>query len=197
MEKTREQDAEEVVEFVCRHKVILSTVHGSLIQLKGAETRPDEVYQTSEDDWTFLPHRIEICQLLSERNIPFGICSNEGGVAYGNLSGPKMVRELWKIGNRLHAMSIQYCMNHPNGSDVRYKYETSRRFPKQEMLRDALLESAARLDVDAFYSTEALLLYHLKEERLAAKEYGMHTLDASRFFSEEVYNALEKVAVRE
>lgn len=180
------EDAKRIVRHLKKYSIVLSTVHKSLIT-----TVRGNVYQEDPKDWEFLPHRLELCELLAHLSIHFGICSNEGGVGYGYFSGPEMVQELWTIGNRVHAKSVQYCMYVPGASDKRYVGESSKRFPGYEMLQDSLLEMNARL-CSNFYPSDILLLYSLPEEKQAGKDYGIHTLQADRFFTPFVYECLQE-----
>jgi D-glycero-D-manno-heptose 1,7-bisphosphate phosphatase len=93
-----------------------------------------------------LPHAVEACKLLSEKEFCLVVVTNQGGVARGKYT-PDTVHQVNERVNEVLAGTIdafRYCPWHPEGSDPRWTREHPWRKPAPGMLLDA----AAHLSID-------------------------------------------------
>lgn len=189
-DEERREEAKRVVEYILSKRVVLSTIHKSLIKpAVGSAYNPE--FLKDAQDWEFLPYRLEIMECFVQAGLELGVCSNEGGIAAGVFAGWEMILELRKIANRIQARSLQYCVYAPVSKDGRYMSASSRRFPNPEMIQDAMLDISVALKEEIFPG-DMVFLYSFQEEKQAARQINVPVLHAGRVFTKEVLEELQR-----
>jgi D-glycero-D-manno-heptose 1,7-bisphosphate phosphatase len=143
--------------------------------------------------WEVLPGRLERLRNLDG---PFGIVTNQAGVAFGHITESDVRYKLHQVAIALGWMGVELhdgglpvktrevgplpvwaCYAHPKARNPRYRIGHERRKPSPNMLREAM-------DWGGFSSDQTIYVGDREEDEQAAKAAGVRFQWAHIFFKE-------------
>lgn len=157
---------------IASKRLIIFDVDGTLVQTKSGAT-----FRKSEDDWQWLPGRLERLAELRKQGIHIAIASNQGGVAFGYLDKRDTYRELASMMHQaeLPLEGLNICFFHPQATREIYRVESNLRKPGPGMLYAAM----GTFNVEA---QDTLMVGDRPEDEGAAKAAGVDFCWAAQFF---------------
>lgn len=164
-------------------RLVLFDFNSTLVQTKSGKT-----FMENAQDWQVMEDRpYQIGRVKHLYGVQTGICTNQGGVAYGFTDAAELGAEIMKAAAECeidrHLISI--CFTHPNGKIDEYRVANDeRRKPRPGMLLEAMREADAT-------PAETIYVGDRPEDRAAAKNAGCKFILTWDFFDEEMPVATE------
>lgn len=122
-----------------------------------------------------LPGVLETCARLRAQGHVLGICSNQGGVAYGIIAHPAARALVRDVARQIGAAAWRCCPHHPQGRVAEYAIECDCRKPKPGMLLDIMRKLG-------YERAQTLYVGDQDSDRLAAEAAGVRFISAKEFF---------------
>jgi D-glycero-D-manno-heptose 1,7-bisphosphate phosphatase len=160
--------------------VLTAAVRLVIFDLDGTLVRPasGKEFPESALDWEVLPGRVARLRWLQRLGVPYGLASNQGGVAFGHMEPAAAAERVHRVARVLEVAHVQMCFHHPAGTVDRWRMSCFFRKPSTGML-------LANLHAAGCAPDEALMVGDREEDRLAAASMGLAFASADVFFAAE------------